>query len=277
MNAPLPMTRGRWLALLLGLPVVLALIGWAGLTEVAYAGQASYPVRLAIPVHGSTVSLSAGPADVRVTQAVGSQLLLTGTARYSLIRSTVTWHTTRSGVAVTPRCHFFAGNCSFDFHAVVPVGKRALISTGSGNVTLANLSGPVSAGTGSGDIHAENISGAGTMATGSGDVSGATVSGTRVAFKTGSGNIAIAALSGTNVVASTGSGDVSLTFTTVPGHVRVDTGSGNVTLLLPPGNTQYQVNATTDSGNRSITVPTNSASQHVITVTTGSGDISITN
>jgi DUF4097 and DUF4098 domain-containing protein YvlB len=276
MTAPLPMTTGRWLALLLGLPVVLAIVAWAALTEVAYAGQASYPVRLAVAVHGGTVRLSAGEADVRVTQAAGSQLLLTGTAHYSLIRSTVTWRTTRSGVAVTPRCHFVTGNCSFDFHAVVPEGKRALIFTGSGNVTLANLSGPVSAGTGSGDIHAENISNAGTMATGSGDVSGATVSGARVAFKTGSGNIAIAALSGTNVVASTGSGDVTLTFTTVPGHVRVDSGSGNVTLLLPPGNTQYQINATTDSGNRSITAPTNSASQHVITVTTGSGDISIT-
>jgi hypothetical protein len=276
MNAPLPMTTVRWLALLLGLPVVLAIIAWAGLTEVAYAGQASYPVRLAVPVHGSTVHLSAGDADLRVTQAAGSQLLLTGMAHYSLIRSTVTWHTTRSGVVVTPRCHFFTGNCSFDFHAVVPGGKRALIFTGSGDVTLANLSGPVSAGTGSGNIHAENISDAGTMATGSGDVSGATVSGASVAFKTGSGNIAIAALSSTNVVASTGSGDITLTFTTVPGHVRVDTGSGNVTLLLPPGNTAYQVNTTTDSGNRSIAVPTNPASQHVITVTTGSGDISVT-
>jgi DUF4097 and DUF4098 domain-containing protein YvlB len=277
MNAPLPMTTGRWLALLLGFPVVTALIAWAGLTEVAYAGQASYPVRLAIPVHGSTVRLSAGEADVRVTQAAGNQLLLTGTAHYSLFRSTVTWHTTASGVAVTPQCHFFVGNCSFDFHAVVPEGKRALISTGSGDVALANLSGPVSAGTGSGNIHAENISGAGTMATGSGDVSGTTVSGARVAFKTGSGNIAITALAGANVVASTGSGDIALTFTTVPGHVRVDSGSGNVTLMLPPGNTAYQVNATTDSGNRSVTLPTNPASQHVITVTDGSGDISIAN
>ena len=276
MTAPLPMTPGRWAVLLLGFPVVLAIIAWAGLTEVAYAGQASYPVRLALPVHGGTVSMSAGSADVRVTQAPGSLLRLTGTAHYSLFRSTVIWHNTRSGVAVTPQCHFFVGNCSFDFHVVVPGGKGARISTGSGNLTLANLSGPVSAETGSGDIHAENISDAGSMTTGSGDVSGVTVSGARVAFKTGSGNIAIATLSGTNVVASTGSGDITLTFSTVPGHVRVDSGSGNVTLMLPPGNTSYRVITTTDSGNRSITLPTNSASPHVITVTTGSGDISIT-
>ena len=277
MTAPLPMTTGRRVALLLGLPVALAVIGWTGLTAVAYAGQASYPVQLSVPVHGSTVSLSAGDGDVRVTQAPGSQLNLTGTAHYSVIRSTVTWHNTRSGVVVTPRCHFIVGNCSFDFHAVVPVGKRALISTGSGNVTLANLSGPVIAGTGSGNIRAENIPDAVSMETGSGDVSGATVSGAKVTVKTGSGNISIEGLTGAHVIASAGSGDITLTFTKVPDRVHVDNGSGNVTLVLPPGSTQYQVNAATDSGNRLVTVPTNSASPHVITVSDGSGNISITN
>jgi hypothetical protein len=277
MTAPLPMTTGRRVALLLGVPVALAVIGWTGLTAVAYAGQASYPVRLAVPVHGSTVSLSSGAADVRVTQAPGSQLELTGTAHYSIIRSTVTWHNTRSGVIVTPRCHFVVGNCSFDFHAVVPAGKRALISTGSGNVTLANLSGPVSAATGSGNIRAENIPDAVSMATGSGDISGATVSGAKVTVKTGSGNISIDGLTGTHVIASAGSGDITLTFTKVPDGVHVANGSGNVTLVLPPGNTPYQVNAATDSGGRVVTVPTNPASRHVITVSDGSGNISITN
>src|SRR5215469_6302894 len=204
MIAPLPMTKGRRVVLLLGLPVALAIIGWTGLTAVAYAGQASYPVRLAVPVHGSTVSLSAGHADV-------------------------------------------------------PGGKRALISTGSGNVTLAGVSGPVSAGTGSGDV------------------SGNAVSGANVAFKTGSGNISVAGLAGAKVTASSGSGDITLTFTEVPAHVRVSTGSGNISLVLPRGNTLYQVNAATDSGGRVVTVPTSSASRHVITVSAGSGNISITN
>src|SRR5215469_9279840 len=277
MTATLPMTRGRRVVLAIGLPVVLALIGYTGLTEVAFAGQASYPVRLTVPVQGSTVSLSAGSADVRVTEAAGSQLQLTGTAHYSLIRSTVTWHTTRSGVVVSPRCHFITGVCSFDLHAVVPEGKRALISAGSGTVTLVNLSGTVSAGTGSGDIRAENIPDASTLETGSGDVSGAGVSGAKVTFKTGSGDISIAGLTGTHVIASAGSGDITLTFTKVPERVHVTNGSGNVTLVLPPGNTLYQVNATTDSGGRVVTVPTSSASQHVITVSAGSGNITITN
>src|SRR2546429_8462731 len=103
MNRPLPMTWGRGLALLLGVPIALALIGWTGLTEVAYAGLGSYPVRLAGRVQGSTVNLSVGDADVQVTQAAGSTLRLTGKARYSLIRSGGTRPTTPARVILTPQ------------------------------------------------------------------------------------------------------------------------------------------------------------------------------
>ena len=42
--APLPMTPGRWLTLMIGVPVALALIGWTGFSLVTDVGQASYPV-----------------------------------------------------------------------------------------------------------------------------------------------------------------------------------------------------------------------------------------
>src|SRR6266516_2261544 len=155
----LPLTKGRIVALVVGVPLALALIAWTGLTEVAYAGLGSYPVRLAVPVHGSTVSLSAGSADVQVTQAAGSTLRLTGKARYSLFRSNVTWQTTPSGVIVSPQCHFFVGICAFSFHAVLPAGKRTVLSDGSGNLTLRGLTGPVTVGSGSGDVKANVLTG----------------------------------------------------------------------------------------------------------------------
>ena len=79
------------------------------------------------------------------------------------------------------------------------------------------------------------------------------------------------------MTASAGSGDITLTFTSSPAHVTVSNGSGNVTLVLPPGGTRYRVNASTDSGNRDVNVPTSPAATHVIKVTDGSGNISITN
>ena len=258
MTAPLPMTRGRRVALAVGAPLALIIIAYTALTEAAFAGVGSYPVRLSVPAHGSTVGLSLGAADAQVTQAAGSQLRLTGTAHYSLVRSTVSWQSTASGVTVSTHCHFFTGVCSFSLRAVLPAGKRANLSDGSGNLTLRGLTGPVNAGSGSGNI------------------AGSALSGPRVTLDSGSGNIAITGLTSLHVVASAGSGNISLAFSKVPSRVLVSCSSGDVSVMLPPGPTAYRVNANTDSGNRSVGVPTNPASTHVITVTDGSGNISIT-
>jgi putative adhesin len=275
MTTPLPLTKGRLLALLLGVPVAFALIAWTGLTEVAYAGLGSYPVQLAVPVHGSTVNLSVGQADVQVTQAAGSTLQLTGKARYSLFRSNVTWHRTPSGVIVSPQCHFFVGICSFSFHAVLPAGKRAVLSDGSGNLALRGLTGPVTVGSGSGDVQVNGLTGTVSLQNGSGNITGGALSGRKVTLKAGSGNIAIDSLESLDVVVTDGSGNIDLTFTKAPTRVRVSNSSGNVNVVLPRG-VRYQVNATTDSGNRNVGVLQTSAPDHVITVTDGSGNVSVT-
>ena len=268
------MTKGRLLALVLGVPLAVALIAWTGLTEVAYAGLGSYPVRLAVPVHGSTVNLSVGAADVQVTQAAGSTLRLTGKARYSLFRSDVTWHRTPSGVIVSPRCHFFVGICAFSFHAVLPAGKRTVLSDGSGNLALRGLTGQVIAGSGSGDVQANGLTGTVSLQNGSGNITGGALSGPKVTLKDGSGNIAVDGLESLDVVVSDGSGNIDLTFTKAPTRVRVSDSSGNVNVVLPRG-VRYQVSATTNSGNRTVSV-LQGGTGHLITVTDGSGNVSVT-
>ena len=275
MTTPLPMTKGRLLALSLGVPLALALIGWGGLTEVAYAGLGSYPVHLSVPVHGNTVNLSVGSADVQVTQAATSRLWLTGKAEYSLIRSDVTWHTAPSGVTVSPQCHFFLGICSFNFRAVLPAGKRVVMSDGSGNLTLRGLTGRVIGGSGSGDVQANMLTGTVTLQNGSGNITGGALSGPKVTLKAGSGDIAFEGLESPYVVVTDGSGNIDLTFTKAPTRVRVNDSSGNVHVVLPRG-VRYQVNATTDSGNRTVGVLQTTAPGHVITVTDGSGNVSVT-
>jgi hypothetical protein len=275
MSTPLPMTKGRLLALLLGVPIALALIAWTGLTEVAYAGLGSYPVRLAVPVQGSTVKLSVGQADVQVTQAAGDTLRLAGKAHYSLVRSDVTWQTTPSGVIVSPRCHFFIGVCSFNFNAVLPAGKRAVLSDGSGNLALRGLTGPVTVGSGSGDVQADVLTGTVNLQNGSGNITGSALSGPKVTLRNGSGNIAFDSLESLDVVVTDGSGNIDLTFTKAPTRVRVSNSSGNVNVVLPRG-VRYQVNAATNSGNRTVSVLQTSAPDHVITVSDGSGNVSVT-
>jgi hypothetical protein len=271
----LPLTRGRVLALAIGVPLLLVIVGWTGLNWVALAGQGSYPVRIDLPVTGHAAGLSVDSADLTVGQTAGGhRLLVTGTAHYSLVRSRLTWHRTAAGVTVSSGCRFPAGVCGANFTVTVPAGARTSLSDGSGDLTLSGLTGYVSAGSGSGNVNASALSGSASLGAGSGDIAGTALTGAHLTLGDGSGNITIDGLTSGHVRADDGSGDVSLTFTKIPASVYVKDDSGNVTLVLPRG-ALYNVNANTDSGNRNVGVRTSPVSRHLITVIDGSGDINI--
>ena len=153
MTRPVPMTAGRVVVLLVGVPFALVAIGWMGLTEVAYAGHGSYQVRLNASVPGRTVTIRADAGNLTVSQATGGRYRLIGTARYSLVRSTVTWHPTPSGVIVLSRCRFVLRQCSFSYQIAQPAGSRTVLSAASGDITFRALtSTDVAASDDQGDI-----------------------------------------------------------------------------------------------------------------------------
>jgi Putative adhesin len=276
MKARLPMTPGRVLALVLGIPLALVFIVSAGLEEVALAGQGTMPVRLDVPVHGRTVSVSVDQADLSVGQgAAGHRLRLTGTARYSIVRATVHRLVRPSGVSVFSHCNFPYGVCSFDYQVALPAGLPAVLSDSSGDLTLQGLPGHVTAYDGSGDIQATALSGSASITDASGDINGTSLSGAKLILQNSSGDIAVTGLTSADVTVSNDSGDVDLTFTAIPDRVSISNSSGDVSVVLPPG-VAYRVSAQTLSGGTSIGVATSPTSPHIITVTDQSGDISIT-
>lgn len=137
------MTRGRLVVLLIGTPLVLLFIAFLAITEVAHAGQGTYHVRLNLPVRGHSVEIKLDSGDLHVRQMTTAQLQITGTALYSLVRSTVTSRTTSSGVTVASACHFVSLVCSFDYRVGVPAGAAETFSDGQGDITVAGLTNPI--------------------------------------------------------------------------------------------------------------------------------------
>ncbi len=79
----------------------------------------------------------------------------------------------------------------------------------------------------------------------------------------------------TDGVGDDGSGNIRLTFTEVPKRVDVTNESGDITLVLPPGPTVYQVDAHSISGSTSVSVKRSRPSPYVINASDGSGNITI--
>jgi hypothetical protein len=277
MTTSLRMSTSRRVALAIGVPLALILIGWLAIHEIAWAGQGSYPVRLSIPMNSQAASIDVDSGDLIVGPGTGHTLRLTGTAHYSLVRSRVTWTSGASGVAVRSRCEFPAGTCGLNSRVTVPSGARATVRDDSGDVTVQGLTGPVSIHVDSGGIQATGLSGGVSISDDSGDIIGSALDGPRVVIENNSGGIDIVGLASLNVSVSDDSGDITLTFSKVPKSVRVVDNSGNITVVLPRGSTAYNVTAETHSGQRTVSVPTNSSSPHMITVINDSGDVTVRN
>ena len=104
------------------------------------------------------------------------------------------------------------------------------------------------------------------------------VTSTTITANTDSGSIYGSGIATDTITASSGDGNIQITFTGVPGNVRVNTDSGSITLVLPPSQTKYHVTANTDSGTVDDALPPNQrndSAPNTITATSGSGNIII--
>ncbi|MGE5132577.1 MAG: DUF4097 family beta strand repeat-containing protein [Gemmatimonadota bacterium] len=276
MAAPLPLTRGRRVALATGAPLALLVIAWTALSAVAWLGQGSYPVRLHLPARAGTATVRVDAGDVRVRPGTAGRLGVTGTAHYALVRSRVTWQTAPSGVSVISQCRQLAGPCGFDYTVTAPPGLATQVTSGSGDVTATGLAAAATLHSGSGTVRLWSLSGAVKATSGSGDITGSVLTGPAVNAEAGSGSITLSGVRSRDVTVSAGSGDITVTFASAPADVQVSAGSGDVRLVLPRGRTAYRVRTRADSGATAVTVPQDPASARVIVVTDGSGNITIT-
>lgn len=290
---PLPLTRGRRAALAIGVPVCLALVGWTGLSVLANFAEGSYLVDYPVPAATRALTMNVtGELTIRPTPA--GQASLVGTARYPFVRAALSEHITGRSTTLGYQCAIPVGDCGLTATVAVPATVTALTAhSGSGNATVTGTTGPVTLSTGSGDLSVSNVLGplalntdsgnigvsaikSPTVSTssGNGDIRASGVTSATMNANTDSGSITGSGITASAFTASSGNGDITITFTgTPPRDVRVNTNSGNVTLILPPGNTKYHVTAHTDSGAVNDSLPQGESATNEITATSGSGTI----
>jgi len=116
---------------------------------------------------------------------------------------------------------------SISYELTVPAATRLRAQSGSGNLEIAGIQGPVEVQAGSGGIKVTDVGGTLRAETGSGTISIEQVKG-NVRARAGSGSIRASAIAG-GFEGETGSGRVTLE-QTASGSVRVGTGSGSIEL-----------------------------------------------
>jgi hypothetical protein len=120
---------------------------------------------------------------------------------------------------------------SISYEITVPANVRVQARSGSGDLEVADVAGPVEVSTGSGDITLGRITDNVTARTGSGDIELEGAASARTS--TGSGNVIAQAVRG-DIDARSGSGDIIVS-QAAKGSVEVSTGSGNIELTGATG------------------------------------------
>jgi hypothetical protein len=200
-----------------------------------------------------TLVVSGGLGDVNVTGGAG-QVSVTERISY---RHGVPHprHAVHAGkLTLSSNC---PGNetCSVEYHVRVPAGTTVRISDSVGKISLAGLTGRVTAHTNAGGIDLKSLSGTIQATEHAGSISGTGVSSAHAAL-------------------STNVGSIDVTFSAAPASVTATANVGSISLRLP-GGVPYAVDANTRVGGTHVTVPRSAGSAHAITARTQTGSVTI--
>lgn len=193
---------------------------------------------------------------------------------------------------------------SISYEIVVPASTEVIADTGSGSITIRDISAPVNADTGSGSIKLENIAGPVRADTGSGSIHADGIGGAFHA-DTGSGSVYLMQTAPGDVTVDTGSGSSELRGVVGALHAdsgsgrivvqgrqegrwKLDTGSGSVRIDLPD-DAAFDLDAESNSGGITIDHPLTMSGKiskkhvqgevrgggHLLKIDTGSGSIRV--
>ncbi|MGW2156873.1 DUF4097 family beta strand repeat-containing protein [Nonomuraea sp. NPDC001699] len=180
--------------------------------------------------------LRSGSGDVTVTESDATNVSVTERLYWSNDKPQAAHKVEGDTLSVSYDCQKSWGTCGVEYKVEVPKGTQVKLNSGSGDLTLRSLTGPLDVEAGSGDIKGDG-------------------------------------LGGKKLLVKEGSGQVNLKYAVAPEGVEVSAGSGDVVLTVP--DETYDVRARTTSGDADVSVKKDSSSPRKLSLTTGSGNVTV--
>ncbi|MFD6166024.1 DUF4097 family beta strand repeat-containing protein [Oerskovia sp. NPDC060287] len=210
------------------------------------------------PYGGRSLTIDAGTADLVLVSGGSNEVKvdrqIAGTANGETPEATETLDGDTLKLSVD--CNGFAISCKGRFTVSVPDGVAVVAQNKNSLIDVSDFGADLTVSAVDGQADLAQISSPTLTLTGRDMV----VNGTGLSAK--------------SVRTDTRNGDIDLTFSDAPGRVEVSSNDGNVRLALP--DTEYRVDVTTKKGKDDVSVSRSDSSNHIISVTTRNGDVSIT-
>jgi Putative adhesin len=232
-------TPGRLVALVIGLPLMLAGVSWGAFGFVGLLARTSEHHHASYAWSGGPISLALDSGDVQIRTSDTRAVEVDYTEHYELKRPAVHGTASSAGVALTGRCPtgIFAQNCSINYVISVPRQAALALRVGDGAISLTGVTATVTAHTGDGAVN-----------------------GTGLRSK--------------DLQASVGDGGVRLQWAAAPQHVQASVGDGSVNVTVPTGSGPYAIRQS-GSGSSDIQVATSPSAPASMILHAGDGSVRV--
>jgi hypothetical protein len=225
--------------LVIGLPLLLAGIGWSAFAFVGALARTSEHHHVTYPWSGGNVTLDVGSGNATIRTSDAASVGVDYTEHYEFKRPTVKATSSAGGLALTSHCDGgpLGENCSINYVITVPKQAGLRLHLGDGNVHLEGVAESVVVQSGDGDID-----------------------GTGLLSK--------------SVQVSSGDGDIHLQWAASPARVQLSMGDGNIDLAVPQGSGPYAIRQS-GSGSSDIGVATAANATDTMVLHSGDGDVHV--
>ena len=215
----------------------------------------------------TTVELAADSADITIAASDDDKATVQVRRKYWLWKHGDAYSVDNGTLKLDGDCGW---QCKADFAVTVPRGTKVIGHNGSGDISIAGVSG-VDAKSTSGEIDISDVTGDVKLDLTSGDVKVNNLTG-KLDVKATSGDIEAADLKGGPVDVESTSGDLELELAEAT-DVRAKGTSGDIRVTAPAGD--YKVSAESRSGEVDKELADDPNGSHTIQATTTSGDIDL--
>jgi hypothetical protein len=270
-------TQDRTLALVVGGVLAALLTFWGGLNLAGWTvGTAHRSEHRVLRGVVTEIRIDGSAGDVTLVPSAGRDVVVDSRAHGTLWLPKLETRIDGDHVTVRGACHVVVfGSCGATFVVHVPEGIAVRVKSSSGDVRASGLSGPVNLQVSSGDVEVTALSGGTTAHVSSGDISARGLAG-QVVLESSSGDVVGSELNAGFVEAHASSGDVDVDLATVPKGVNASSSSGDVSISVPRGSGEaYDARVDTSSGDRQLGVRLDSTSERRLRAVTSSGDVAI--
>ncbi len=253
------------------------------LTTRSFSGTVDY---LTVASQNGTVTVQAGTTRNANVVTWGTRGPATPPISEQLSHRTLTLNSTCGGATAG------GTHCVRNMNVTVPPHTKVNVNANTGNVVIDKMQAGTSVRTGSGTVAISGgatwvnvtsgtgnvfVSGSHTSVTARTGTGNVTVAGSSESLHlaTGTGNVSAKQVSAPTVLVTVQSGSTFLDLTDSPHQVDVQSGTGNITVLVPMSLYQYQVLTTTSTGPTHVEVATSPRSTRLIRIRNQSGAVTV--